>query len=283
MSEGPTMTIRPVAIRISDRTHFSRRIALRWTLALSIGPMACQMPSAKVADEPDDAFWVGAISTGDGPNSFLLTPIARRDSAGWSVPWPQPTSHLPLGITVDSAGRVDPDAVMGALPLNMSNPHSPRIAAPHQWLHYGGLGTSPRARAQEPVPLHVTGLAPFTAWCHMLWRLQARASGSDAGELEIFTRDMIRGVTVNRRLDQVLGEADIPGLNQTAAQLGYERRTGRQAGELYRDFSWLALFRFGPTVLGVVYHAGYEGSSYELVELDGENSRLVASFYRGGC
>lgn len=261
--------------------------SLRWALALSIGPMACQMPSAKVADEPDDAFWVGAISTDDGPDdgsdSFLLMPIARRDSAGWSVPWPQPTFGLPLGITVDSAGRVDPDAVMDALPLDMSNPRSPRIAAPHQWLHYGGLSTSPGTRDQEPVPFHVTGLAPFTVYCQMLWRLQARASGGGADELEIFTRSIIRGVTVNRRLNQVLREADIPGLNGIAAQLGYERRTGRQAGVFYRDFSWLALFRFGPTVLGVVYHEGYEGSSFDLVELDGENSRLVASFHRGGC
>ena len=246
------------------------------------GVLRQHVAAQEVAGERDDVLWVGAISVEEHTDSILLTPIARRDGDGWSVPWPEALSPMPIEISVDSAGRIDPGAVMAALPLDMSDPRSPRIAAPHRWLHYGGFRAESPSRSLEPILLRVTGLAPFPAYCHMMWKLRARASG--ALEPETVVGRMRLGVAVSRRPDEVLREADIAGLNEIAAQLGYERRTNwRVVGVRYRNFSWLGLFRFGDTVLGVVYNEGYEGSVYNLVELDGENSRIVASFHRGGC
>lgn len=253
--------------------------ALRWTAALSLGALACNVPVEEVADEGDEALWVGVTSVGDRPGTFLLTPMARRDGDEWSAAWPEPRSNVPFAVAVDSTGQVDPMAVFAALPLDTSNPRFPRIAAPRRWTHPG----QPRPNhSEDAVPLRVTGLALLPAHCGWMWRLQVRAQG-DEGEPETTAAGLRDGVSFSRRANDALRESEVAGLDMIAARLGYERRTSRSAGESYRDFSWLGLFRFGATVLGVVDHRRYEGSSYEVVELDGDDSRIVASAYQGGC
>ena len=278
------MTSGPAATWLSGATQFFRRLAPCWTLVVSAGQLACDMPPAEVADHSNDALWIAATSVDfNNSSSILVTPIARRDSDGWSVPWPDATSATPLNIAIDSTGSVDPVAVMAALPLDMNNPQFPGIAAPHRWLHYGRFRVNAPNRSLEPIPLRVTGLAPFGVFCNMLWKLRTRAAGA-GGQPTTVTARFRHGVTVSRRPDEVLRASDLPRLNEIAARLGYERYTNRQTDDThYRDFSWLGLFRFGTTVLGVLEDKGSERSSYDLVELDGENSRIIASFHRGDC
>lgn len=260
-----------------------RGTALRWTIALFLGALACDMPVAEVADEGDDALWVGVTSDSDGPGTFLLTPIARREGDQWSVAWPEPWYDVQIAVAVDSAGRIDPEAVIGALPLDMSNPRLPRIAAPRRWTHPDYPLAESLDRSQDAAPLRVTGLALRPAYCGTMWRLQVH---DEAGheEPETTLASLMKpkaSVSFSRRPDEVLRESEVAGLLKIPLRLGYERRPS--AGEMYRDFSWLGLFRFDTTVLGVLQYRGYEGSSYDVVELDGDDSRIVTSAHQGGC
>jgi len=94
---------------------------------------------------------------------------------------------------------------------------------------------------------------------------------------------LMEGVSVNQRPDEVLQASDVAGLDEIAARLGIESRTDEDRDIQFEDFSWMGLFRFGSTVLGVVDHRSYEGAGYDVVEIDGERSRIVASLRRGGC
>ena len=261
-----------------------RWTALRWTIALSLGALACDMPVAEVADEGDNALWVGVTSDGDGPGTFtfLLTPIARRDGDQWNVAWPEPWYDVQIAVAVDSTGRIDPEAVIATLPLDMNNPRFPRVAAPRRWTHPDYPLAESLDRSQDAVPLRVTGLALGPAYCGTMWRLQVHdEAGHD--EPEMTFASLKAGVSFSRRPDEVLHESEVAGLEEIAVRLGYERRTGPSAGEMYRNFAWLGFFRFDTTVLGVLEYRGYEGSSYDVVELNGDDSRIVTSAHQGGC
>lgn len=275
------------------RRPFRRRVELLATLALLAFQLACETPPADEADAGDDVLWVGAVELGRerrGPERTpLLTPIARLDGGVWSNAWPEPVDDPLIEVPVDSAGLVDLRAPTAALPLDLSDPGFPRIAAPARWLNYA---VSPptgrpqhgrvRAVAAEPVPVLVAGLALLPAYCETAWKLRVRDPRGGDHSTET-TGGLTEGVSVSQRPDEVLQASDVAGLDEIAARLGFESRTDEDVGTRYEDFSWMGLFRFGSTVLGVVDHRGYEGAGYVVVEIDGEHSRIVADFHRGGC
>ncbi len=277
------------------RPLFRPRVALLGTLALSVFQLACETPSAGEADADDDVLWVGAVELvreGEGPEgTALLMPIARRDGGVWSNAWPDAMYDPPIEIAVDSAGLVDRHAPAAALPLDLSDPGSPRIAAPSRWLHYSVSpslafpehGLVRAVRSAEPVAVLVVGLALLPAYCETAWKLRIRDPRAADHSAETAGGGLMEGVSVNQRPDEVLQASDVAGLDEIAARLGIESRTDEGRGIQLEDFSWMGLFRFGSTVLSVVDHRGYEGAGYRVVEIDGERSRIVASLHRGGC
>ena len=263
------------------RRPFRRRGALLGTLALPAFQIACETPPADEADAGEDVLWVGAVEASGG--TAWLTPIARLDEGAWSQAWPEPVYDLLIEVPVDSAGLVQRHAAMTALPLDPGGPGAPRIASPHRWLHYPRLVADAAVRSPEPVAAVVVGLALSDAYCGMRWKLRVRSSRGGDDPPEAAARDLNEGVSVNQRPDEVLQASDVAGLDEIAARLGFESRTGFGVGESYQDFSWMGLFRFGSTVLGVVDSRRYEGASYAVVEIDGERSRIVGRLHRGGC
>ena len=267
------------------RRLFRSRVVLLGTLAAPAFQLACETPPVGEADAGDDVLWVGAVELGregEAPEgTALLMPIARLDGDVWSDAWPEPVYDPLIEVAVDSAGRVDRRAPLAALPLDVSDPGFPRIAAPARWLHYPV--SPPPVRSAEPVPALVVGLALLPAYCDWLWKLSVRDSRDGEDPPETAARGLMEGVSVSQRPDEVLQASDVAGLDEIAARLGFESRTDEDVGTRYEDFSWMGLFRFGSTVLGVVDRQGYEGASYHVVEIDGERSRVVASLHRGGC
>ena len=280
------MTHAPARIHRRAMRHrrMSRsRIAFLGALALPGFELACETPPVGEADAGDDVLWVGAVELGRegrGPERTpLLMPIARLDGGVWSNAWPEPVYDPLIEVAVDSAGRVDRRAPLAALPLDVSDPGSPRIAAPARWLHYPV--SPPPVRSAEPVPALVVGLALLPAYCGWLWKLRVLDSRDGEDPPEAAARGLMEGVSVSQRPDEVLLASDVAGLDEIAARLGFESRWDEDRH--LESFSWMGLFRFGSTVLGVVDHQGYEGAGYNVVEIDGERSRIVASLHRGGC
>ena len=261
------------------------RIAFLGTLALPGFQLACETPPIGEADAGDGPLWVGAVELGRegrGPERTpLLMPIARLDGGVWSNAWPEPVDDPLIEVPVDSAGLVDLRAPAAALPLDLSDPGSPRIAAPARWLHYPV--SPPPVRSAEPVPVLVVGLALLPAYCQTAWKLRVRDPRGGDHSAETAAAGLMEGVSVNRRPDEVLLASDVAGLDEIAARLGFESRTDEDRDIHLESFSWMGLFRFGSTVLGVVDHRGYEGAGYVVVEIDGERSRIVADLPRGGC
>ncbi len=58
------------------------------------------------------------------------------------------------------------------------------------------------------------------------------------------------------------------------------RRRGVYTG---RDYDWLGFFRFGSVVVAVANGRAYEGEGYQVVEIRGDQGRLVADVHGGGC
>lgn len=234
----------------------------------------------------EESLWVGVVEgvfVREDTVFSVLVPLARRDGDDWIKAWDEPAlmPGAAFKVALDSAGQVDAGALMGSLPLDLRNPRSPRVAAPASWLLYlpffGGEPDPP-----APVRVQTTGvLRGQMTSMDQIWKLRVREPGGSAEEAPFFAyhRDTL-GVAFNREADEVAPKEAVPGLAAIEADLGF-----LDAGEPWapdrRAAEWLGFFRFGATWLGVADRCCPD-PRFDVVEIDGARSRIVATFRQRG-
>ena len=231
--------------------------------------LACGLePPARSGDDP---LWIAAVQT-----SGALIPFARHGDDGWDLPWPAPfdaETGAPDG-GGEVAPRPRPDREPPSLPMPPVDQDSRggRIAAPMQWRFY--------SQTERGSALTVARLLLAEAQCMMSWAL-----GFGDRELPRVegTRD-VAGVAFNRPLEVVSAEEEIPGLERIRAELGLVDVAGLDDPMQSRRFVWLGFYRLDDGgIIGVVNDRRYEGASWLVVEIDGDEGRIAHRVHGGGC
>ena len=225
----------------------------------------------------EESLWVGVVegvfAREDTVFSVLL-PLARHDGDRWTKPWAEPVRHPPFTVALDSAGQVGADALMATLPLDLRNPKAPRVAAPTSWALYLPFFDG------QPAPVRMQTTAVLRGQMtsvDQVWKLRVSEPGESAEEAPFFAYrvDML-GVAFNRAADEVAPRTAVPGLAAIETDLGF-LDTDNTWDPNRRVADWLGFFRFGATLLGVVDRCCAD-RRFDVVEIDGPRSRVVASF-----
>ena len=228
--------------------------------------LACGVePPAPSGGEP---LWIAAVQT-----SGALIPFARHGDDGWDLPWPAPFDAETGAL--DSGGEaVAPDREAPSLPMPPVDRDSRggRIAAPMQWTFY--------SQTEGGSTLTVARLLLAEAQCMMSWAL-----GFGDRELPLVEGTLdVAGVAFNQPLEVVSAEEEIPGLDRIRAELGLVDVSGLDDPMQSRSFVWLGFYRLdGGGIIGIVNDRRYEGASWLVVEIDGDEGRIAHRVFGGGC
>ena len=241
-----------------------------FAIALTTAWVACA-PGPSGPPPERDPLWIAVVRT-DG----VLIPFARHGDDGWDLPWPAPFDPEAGGL--DDGGEVDPaprpDRGVSSLPMPPVDQDSRggRIAAPMEWSFY--------SQTEQGSALTVASLLLAETQCMMSWAL-----GFGDRELPRVegTRD-VAGVAFNHPLEVVSAEAEIPELDRIPAELGLVDVAGLDDPMQSRRFVWLGFYRLdGGGIIGVVNDRRYEGASWLVVEIDGDEGRIAHRVFGGGC
>lgn len=232
----------------------------------------------------EESLWVGVVEgvfLREDTVFSVLVPLARRDGDDWIKAWDEPVSYAPFTVALDSAGQVDAGALMETLPLDLRNPKSPRVAAPGSWLLYLPFSDG---ESDPPAPVRVQTTAVLRGQMtsmDQIWKLRVGEPGGSAEDAPFFSyhRDTL-GVAFNREADEAAPKEAVPGLAEIEADLGFLDADNRWALN-GRVAEWLGFFRFGATWLGVAVRWSPD-LRFDIVELDGGRSRVVATFRQRG-
>ena len=192
---------------------------------------------------PPDPLWIGILGT-DG----AVVPFARFEAGLWTAPWPEPVY------------------MEEALP----EPGE----APATWYIFGET----REEARGQAPLTVTDVVAAGAHCGTVWALATdwpEATPTPANHVR-----PLATVVASRPLERV-DESEIPGLAQYREEAGLVSELGM--GEKHRTSTALAFFRWGGEVLGLFREQLYEGEDFELHNVSGPSTKLLARMSGGGC
>ena len=218
-----------------------------------------------------EPLWIAAVQT-----SGALIPFARRGDDGWDLPWPAPfdaeTGALDGGGEAVAPPEADREAPSLPMPPVDQDSRGGRIAAPMQWRFY--------SQTERGSALTVARLLLAEAHCMMNWAL-----GFGDRELPRVEGTLdVAGVAFNHPLEVVSAEEEIPGLDRIRAELGLVDVAGLDDPMQSRRFVWLGFYRLdGGGIIGVVNDRRYEGASWLVVEIDGDEGRIAHRVFGGGC
>ncbi len=205
----------------------------------------------------------------------VLIPFARRGDDGWDLPWPAPFDAETAPLDTDGeAGPPGPgrEPTLPTPPIDRQDPRGGRIAAPMQWSFY--------SQTERGTALAVARLLLIEVQCLMSWAL-------GFGDRELSSVEGTRGVAgvaFNHPLEIVSSSDGIPALDQMSAELGLVDATDVDDPTQSRRFVWLGFYRLDDGgVIGVVNDLAFEGESWLVVEIDGEQGRIVHRVLGGGC
>ena len=241
-----------------------------FAIGLAAACLACGPGPSSPAGEREP-LWIAAVQT-----SGALIPFARHGDDGWDLPWPAPfdaeTGALSGGGEMIAPPRPDREAPSLPMPPVDQDSRGGRIAAPMQWRFY--------SQTEQGSALSVARLMLAEAHCMMSWAL-------GFGERELpqveGTRD-VAGVAFNRLLEVVPADEEIPALDRIRAELGLVDSTDPEDPALSRRFLWLGFYRLDDGgIIGVVNDRAYEGESWVVVEIDGDEGRIAHRVFGGGC
>ncbi len=238
-------------------------------LAMTLG-IACTPPPGESQEPPaQEPLWVGILRRDGG-----LIPIGRYDrdrpvtadpgADVWDQPWPELF-----------------DSETTAIAASEQADWRLTTAAPVRWHLY--------ADGERAATLDATQLSLLGALCMVGWGLGVAANA----EVETLLNQATGryegpvGVVFSQLADAVVPEAEIPALDEILRELGMvdrteeeRRRIGEHTGV---DYNWLGFYRFGNLLVGVANGRGYEGEGYQVVEIQGDQGRIVVDVYGGGC
>ena len=239
-------------------------------IGLATACLACG-PGPTAPGGEREPLWIAAVQT-----SGALIPFARHGDDGWDLPWPAPFD-AETGVLADggeAAPPPGPDREASSLPMPPVDQDSRggRIAAPMQWSFY--------SQTERGSVLTVARLLLAEAQCMMSWAL-----GFGDRELpRVEGTPDVAGVAFNHPLEVVSAEEEIPGLDRIRAELGLVDVAGLEDPMQSRQFVWLGFYRLdGGGIIGVVNDRRYEGASWLVVEIDGDEGRIAHRVFGGGC
>ena len=248
-----------------------------FAIALTAASVACA-PGPSGPPPEHDPLWIAVVRT-DG----VLIPFARHGDDGWDLPWPAPFEAETAAL--DTGGDVVPPPWLGreawtlpVPPIDRQDPGGGRIAAPLQWSFY--------SRTEQGTALAVSRLLLVEAHCMMSWGLGlGEPSGSgERGLPRVEGTPDVAGVAFNHPLDVVSAEEEIPGLDRIRADLDLIDVSGLDDPMESRRFVWLGFYRLDDgDIIGVVNDRLYEGESWFVLEIDGDEGRIAHRVYGGGC
>ncbi|WP_419164602.1 hypothetical protein [Candidatus Palauibacter sp.] len=243
-------------------------------LGLVFDPTRVEAQSRPPQEEP---LWVGVLDR-DGN----LVPVARYKAAqpgtgagAWDEPWPELFEFEALRFDRQTGTPLFVD-----LPRWLPNQETRSgwrrtKAAPVRWyVHSPG----------EPVtPVDATFLTITHAHCVMAWRLDVEETPEVSALLRRSDerRQQLVGPVFSRPAAAVVDEVDIPALDRIRQDLDLVDRPAK--GDVRLDHRWLGFYHFSDLLLGVMHVRGYEGESYVVVEIDGDQGRIAARVHGGGC
>ena len=239
-------------------------------IGLAAACLACGPGPSSPAEEREP-LWIAAVQT-----SGALIPFARHGDDGWDLPWPAPfdaeTGALSGGGEAVAPPRADREAPSLPMPPVDQDSRGGRIAAPMQWTFY--------SQTERGSALTVARLLLAEAHCMMSWAL-----GFGDRELpRVEGTPNVAGVAFNHPLEVVSAEEEIPGLDRIRADLGLIDVDGLDDPMQSRRLVWLGFYRLDDgDIIGVVNDRLYEGESWLVLEIDGDEGRIAHRVYGGGC
>ena len=248
-------------------------------LAIGLATAACLAcdpgPSSRGGER--QPLWIAVVQTGGA-----LIPFARHGDDGWDLPWPAPfdaeSGALADGGEATPAPPPDREAPSLPMPPVDQDSRGGRIAAPMQWRFY--------SQTERGSVLTVARLMLVRAHCMMSWALGfGGPSGFREPELPaVEGTPNIAGVAFSLPLEVVSAEDEIPALDRIRAELGLVGSSDPDDPNLSSRFVWLGFYRLDDgRIIGVVNSRLYEGESWLVMEIDGDQGRIAHRVYGGGC
>ena len=248
-------------------------LATAFSLALGTTPVEGQ--SGPPEDEP---LWVGVLDRGGH-----LVPIARyragQPGAGvgegaWDEPWPELFELEALRFDRQTGRPLIVDMPRWRPNQETRSGWRRTKAAPVRWYVH--------APGERVTPVDATSLTITQAHCLMAWTLEVEVTPEVRALLRRADEQrQFAGAVFSIPADAVVDEADIPALDRIQQDLELVDRPS--IGDSRVTHRWLGLYRFSDLLLGVMHVLGYEGESYVIVEIDGDQGRMAAAVSGGGC
>ena len=234
-----------------------------------LGPLFAVLVAVPSAADPP--LWVAALG-----NDGSLHPLARHDGQVWTKVWPEPFS-------AGAVARVGEDGILRPWVNTHPWPHHPwslpfvdpsadslRIDMPLRWHVYAGqvAGTD---------LVRTTHLVLARAYCDNNWML--KTDWTERERIRPRETPTIVGTGLSQQLPGA-GEAYRGRIDAALAKLGFVDPPEGTRGPRHRQLGW---FLRGERILGVVYAKYSEAGRYRIVEIDGEDARVVVEAFGGGC
>ena len=236
---------------------------IRWALCASL-------VTAPVCAETD--LWIGAAANEGG-----LLPLARYQAGEWSKPWPEPFDP-------SYVANVGPDSTLflpwpdpttwpnhpWSIPLVDPTADPPRLAMPLRWHFYTGTGP-------DTATVRLSSVALEELHCTSSWVLKTDWPARE--RLRPLVAPQFVGAALGRPL-LVATRANRARIDAALAELGLVDRGEETRRIRHKELGW---FYYDGKVVGIVRADYYEAQRLKVVEIDGDEVRLVADVVSGAC
>ena len=259
------------------RPHQRNRCGTRiLAIAAATLPAACSTPPAPVPPPGDHLIVAITDEYGD------LDPIARYADGAWDQPpWAVPVrlNRLVAAPNADSSAwrwpdgrRIWPSSARAW--DSIGHPvQAVAVNVPDQW-HFHSDSVPDQTLVTHG--LHLTPMHP----CGFAWSVRTR---TDRGEPFPHLGDFrTAGVSLSRAPSAVLTADAAPDIERVLSELGLQ---DEESNTRYDPrFTWLGVFQFDGMTIGVLHRLGYGlGVMHAVIELQGDNPRVVSVVRRGQC